>query len=265
MFSTFLKKDLVKSEPIMNTKTIDFPEITSEKIKVEIICNEFTIIKVEKLQTLRTTTTIFSDGHQCDDPKLKTKITVYLDNNEYLTLDRDAKIIEGWHLRETYLVFNGKKYYHNSYCPEGKDCLRGSPETMFSHFRKLRWQHLYEKQIQKICILDEFQNPTPSLLFDDYSSELTKLKVIFGIILLAGEFFIFYSSETGSFLLAIIFFVIVFVLSKITRKVLQVILNLPRKKAFNNLRAKEFDLPEFYKDYEIKMNNLDTETTNKKE
>ena len=198
----------------MITKTIDFPEISSEKIKVEIICNEFTIIKVEKLQTLKTTTTTYSDGRKYDDSKLKTETTIFLDNNEHFSLKRDVKILEGWHIRETYLVFNGQKCYHNSYCPEAKECLLGSPEPIFSHFRKLRWHFLYRKQILEICTLDKFQNPKPSLFFEEYSSELTKLKLIFGIILFAGEIFIFYFIGIATILIAIIFFITILLLSK---------------------------------------------------
>ncbi|MBQ9238711.1 MAG: hypothetical protein IJ191_05275 [Treponema sp.] len=262
----------------MKTKKIDINIDENENIKTGLFFKECTITKVEKLQEFKSRTSVIDATQAYMEHSTTTKTTVYLDTNEYFTLREDANILEGWHIRETYVIFNGKTFYHNSFCPETHTIVLGSKEPVFNRLRFLRWHFLNADTIQKLCKQNEkrensLQLPSiePKLLFKIRASMVFLISIIIFVVgykLLWRGIVDYNANGFISFLFLNIafFFGALFAASALSMLInwgLATALNVPRQKAYNRLIAKEFELPESYNEVkEIMNSNYDTFTKN---
>ena len=136
----------------MKERKIGFGKINEYGDEVSLLLKEYTIQKIEKTQKIIEQR--YSNGAIASS-SASTETAVFLDNNECFTLDGDIKILEGWHVRETYIVIDKNEYLHSSVCPEAKTTFFGADEYIDGKFKFLIWYETYYNQIIKFCNQNE--------------------------------------------------------------------------------------------------------------
>lgn len=135
----------------MKEKRIGFEGKNEDGIEISLLLKEYTIQKIEKTQKIIEQR--YSTG--ASSQSVSTETAVFLDNNECFTLDGDIKLLEGWHVRETYIVIDKNEYLHSSVCPEAKTTIFGADEYIDGKFKFLRWYETFYNQIVKLCNKNE--------------------------------------------------------------------------------------------------------------
>lgn len=142
----------IRKETKMKERKIGFGKINEYGDEVSLLLKEYTIQKIEKTQEIIEQR--YSNGAIASS-SASTETAVFLDNNECFTLVGNIKLLEGWHVRETYIVIGRNEYLHSSVCPEAKMTLFGTDEYIDGKFKFLRWYETYYNQIIKVCNKNE--------------------------------------------------------------------------------------------------------------